>query len=304
MSNRNAENLLFNYLLNSLDLGSPNVSYAETSRNNGYRTTTHSLTDRNVNLLIRVFDSYQRNVEMYHRNMGELIQLLRTNMNASRPSAPAADPAPVADPVPLPEQEPEPVPIRESRYRPWYFSTGTTQQPVDSSNNTIPPETTAAATTTNTIGRLNNREIDRCVSSITYSSEETETRCPISLEDFAVGENICKINNCGHIFKRAALYRWFHRHNTCPVCRCNVLPTTNNTRYNIRNSPLVENNLINDYAQSIAYSLLAGLNTNPSNIQSFTLDIPIYYDMSGNGTTTTTNQSNYNYIFENDEPEE
>jgi hypothetical protein len=296
MSNRNAENLLFNYLLNSLDLGSPNASYTETSRNNGSRTTTHSLTDRNVNLLIRVFDSYQRNVEMYHRNMGELIQLLRTNMNTSRPSAQAADPAPA--PVPLPEQEP----IRESRYRPWYFSTGTTtQQPVDSSNNTIPPETTAAATT-NTSGRLNNREIDRCVSSITYSSEETETRCPISLEDFAVGENICKINNCGHIFKRAALYRWFHRHNTCPVCRCNVLPTTNNTRYNIRNTPIIENNLINDYAQSIAYSLLAGLNTNPSNLYSYTLDIPIYYDISGNGRSH--NSSNYDHIFENEEPEE
>jgi hypothetical protein len=292
MSNRNAENILFNYLLNSLDLGSPNASYTETARNNGSRTTTHSLTDRNVNLLIRVFDSYQRNVEMYHRNMGELIQLLRTNMNTSRP------------PAAVPEPAPEPAPIRESRYRPWYFSTGTTtQQPVDSSNNSIPPETTPAATT-NTSSRLNNREIDRCVSSITYSSEETETRCPISLEDFVVGENICKINNCGHIFKRAALYRWFHRHNTCPVCRCNVLPTTNNTRYNIRNSPIIENNLINDYAESIAYSLLAGLNTNPSNIQSFTLDIPIYYDMSGGNARTTTNTSNYDYIFENDEPEE
>jgi hypothetical protein len=295
MSNRNAENLLFNYLLNSLDLGSPNVSYTEPSRNNVSRTTTTSLTDRNVNLLIRVFDSYQRNVEMYHRNMGELIQLLRTNMNASRPE-PVSEPAAAAAPAPTTR--------RESRYRPWYFSTGaTTQQPIDPSNNSIPPETTPAATT-NTSSRLNNREIDRCVSSITYSSDETETRCPISLEDFVAGESICKINNCGHIFKRAALYRWFHRHNTCPVCRCTVLPTTNNTRYNIVNTPLVENNMINDYAQSIAYSLLAGLNTNPSNIYSYTLDIPLYYDMSGGNARTTTNSSNYDYIFENDEPEE
>jgi hypothetical protein len=259
------------------------------------------MSDRNVNLLIRVFDSYQRNVEMYHRNMGELIQLLRTNMNtpSRQTTAPAAAPAPA---TPVEQAEPAPTTRRESRYRPWYFSTATAQQPVDSSNNTTETTETPAPEQVPT-SRLNNREIDRCVSSITYSSEETETRCPISLEDFAVGESICKINTCGHIFKRVALYRWFHRHNTCPVCRCNVLPTNNNTRYNIVNTPIIENNLINDYAQSIAYSLLAGLNTNPSNLYSYTLDIPIYYDMSG-GNGRSHNPSNYNYIFENDEPEE
>jgi hypothetical protein len=344
---RNIENLLLNYLLNSIDTSYPNVGTTSATRssqnvgsphsnanengtNNTENSRNNAMSDRNINLLIRVFDAYQRNVEMYHRNMGELIQLLRTNMNAPSRQTP------VQAPAPAPVEQAEPATRRESRYRPWYFSTATTRQPVDTSNNTTETiQTHATSSAAASVpepepvpaSRLNNREIDSNVSTITYSSDETETQCPISLEDFCVGESICKINNCGHIFKRDALYRWFNNHNTCPVCRCNVLPSNRNTRYNIRNSPLIENNIINDYAQSIAYGLLAGLNTNPSNIYSYTLDIPLYYDMSGGNASenrssqnvgsphifrsnanengrTNNNTSNYDYIFANDEPEE
>ena len=254
---------------------------------------------------------------MYNRNMSELIHSLCTNMNTSRTSPTISTQA---------HEPTQPSNRRETRFRPWYFSYASRQPRVDSSNNTIPQETTRTPTYSNAaaspITSVNNtqtpsyatataaspptlnREIECNVSTITYSSEETEIRCPISLEDFSIGESICKINNCGHIFKRDALYRWFNNHTTCPVCRANVLPTTRNSRYNIVNDPIIENNVINDYSQYIAYTLLSGLNTNLGGIRTYTVDVPLYYDISGN-TRTSYISSDYDYIVqENDEDED
>jgi hypothetical protein len=296
--NQNLENLLFNYLLNHADQGSTDTSSPIVEQD----TPANPLTDRSVSLLLRVFDSYQRNVEIYHRNMENLIRLLRVNMNTPR------QPAPIQ---------------RETRPRSWYVPYATRQSAGDPSNNSIPPAATrspiyssATATYATTYAipprttrtptysssnanstsslrannRLTDREIERNVSTITYSSDETETRCPISFEDFCVGESICKINTCGHIFKREPLYQWLNNHNTCPVCRANVVSTTSNFR----------NNIINEYSNYIAYTLLSGLNTNPSNIQTYTFDLPIYYDTSGNaGASNISN--NYDYIVEEED---
>jgi len=335
MSNRNQntnqtiETLLFNYLLNYADIGFTEDS-SPTVRQD---LTANPLTDRNVSSLLRVFDSYQRNVEIYHRNMREFINLLRTNMNTSR------EPPPV-----------QPTSQRENRSRPWNFGSTSGQPLIDPSNNAIPPVTTRSPTYSNSTStsasryaippvttrtptysnstststssyaipprstqtptyssstahannRLTRREIESNVSTVTYSSDETETRCPISFEDFCVGESICKINNCGHIFKREPIYQWLNNHNTCPVCRANVLPTTTSN---------TQTNIINEYSQYIAYTLLAGLNTNPSNIQTYTFDLPLYYDISGNtrenqnslntGSSNITN--NYDYIVEEED---
>ncbi len=43
--------------------------------------------------------------------------------------------------------------------------------------------------------------------------------CPITLEPFQDGEIVRRINGCGHVFRDAALRRWFQRNNNCPVCR-------------------------------------------------------------------------------------
>ncbi len=43
--------------------------------------------------------------------------------------------------------------------------------------------------------------------------------CPITLEPFQEGETVRRINGCGHVFRDAALRRWFQRNNNCPVCR-------------------------------------------------------------------------------------
>jgi len=47
--------------------------------------------------------------------------------------------------------------------------------------------------------------------------------CPITLEPIEVGTNVMKITRCGHVFKEAALRRWFQRDLRCPVCRGRIL---------------------------------------------------------------------------------
>jgi len=61
----------------------------------------------------------------------------------------------------------------------------------------------------------------------TYSEQHIEeggmeTRCPISLEDFVIGDELCEIRNCRHVFKWTNLQSWFSRHSNCPVCRFDI----------------------------------------------------------------------------------
>lgn len=51
-----------------------------------------------------------------------------------------------------------------------------------------------------------------------YNSS-TPLTCPITLEPIVEGESVMKINRCGHVFKEAALRRWFEGHSQCPLCR-------------------------------------------------------------------------------------
>ena len=70
---------------------------------------------------------------------------------------------------------------------------------------------------------LTSQQIQSATTNIPYREDMNETRCPICLEDFEIGEPVCKIIACGHFFKRQSLLNWFSRNSHCPVCRGNVL---------------------------------------------------------------------------------
>jgi hypothetical protein len=46
----------------------------------------------------------------------------------------------------------------------------------------------------------------------------TDTTCPIELEAFKDGDEVIRLD-CGHTFKRVALYEWLNVRTECPVCR-------------------------------------------------------------------------------------
>jgi hypothetical protein len=55
--------------------------------------------------------------------------------------------------------------------------------------------------------------------------------CPITQEEFTNNDQVTIIKNCGHIFKTHAIKNWLYQHQTCPVCRYNILTNSNIISY-------------------------------------------------------------------------
>jgi hypothetical protein len=77
-------------------------------------------------------------------------------------------------------------------------------------------------TATITSNILTQQQISISTEIVPYRENMADVRCPISLEDFTEGENVCRIKYCGHIFKQTDLMNWFTRNYRCPVCRYNL----------------------------------------------------------------------------------
>lgn len=59
------------------------------------------------------------------------------------------------------------------------------------------------------------------------SGRVTDTRCPITLDDFEYGEELCEIKHCHHVFKWSSLRTWFSQNTHCPVCRHDIVEIDN-----------------------------------------------------------------------------
>jgi hypothetical protein len=67
---------------------------------------------------------------------------------------------------------------------------------------------------------LTNEEITTATENLIYNNTVVQnTVCPISLENFTIGETVTKIKYCGHTFKSMPLLLWLRTNNRCPVCR-------------------------------------------------------------------------------------
>lgn len=81
---------------------------------------------------------------------------------------------------------------------------------------------------------LTQEQINRFTQDILYTPDPNQTTCHICQEDFVENETVCQILSCRHIFHKSELMTWFERHNTCPVCRQDVLrpPTRQSSQRN------------------------------------------------------------------------
>lgn len=78
--------------------------------------------------------------------------------------------------------------------------------------------------TSQRIQRLSTAEMYRVTETFDYTegSIPNSNVCPITLEEFEIGEALSLIKNCRHIFKKRALFHWFTLSVDCPVCRRDV----------------------------------------------------------------------------------
>lgn len=90
---------------------------------------------------------------------------------------------------------------------------------------------------------LTDEEYQRITQTITYDASINidDSRCPITLQNFNQGQEVAQIRNCQHTFSPSALRQWFNSHQTCPVCRNNVL-SSNRSNSNNNSSGSNDNN--------------------------------------------------------------
>lgn len=73
-------------------------------------------------------------------------------------------------------------------------------------------------------------EVEEHTEMVEYHASDaamTETRCPITYDDFVEGERVRRIRFCQHYFKDAAIMDWLRNtRGSCPVCRHNLLDST------------------------------------------------------------------------------
>jgi hypothetical protein len=90
------------------------------------------------------------------------------------------------------------------------------------------------------------------------ASMNISDRCPISWERFENGQNVIRINRCGHIFKENEITEWLHTHDNCPVCRTSLLQNT--TINHTDPSGNTNNNAVNNVLSTILSSVNNAIN--------------------------------------------
>jgi hypothetical protein len=142
------------------------------------------------------------------------------------------------------------------------------------------------------------------------SMSNNNTTCPITLDPFENGEEICRIKHCSHLFKRRALHDWFRQNVRCPICRFDIRDYhvheeaeeagNDEDVEDVGEDVVVEEIIIEPVRQPIVNPFtrnftsairsfvnneLANLSPNMNSVASdllYTFDIPLTMDLSGN----------------------
>ena len=164
-------------------------------------------------------------------------------------------------------------------------------------NRTNRPATPINRFDENVIVRPTNEQVDAATINYDYSSDDiinnTNTNCPITLEEFQEREQVCKIRHCGHTFRRDAITNWFQANVRCPVCRYDIREYSAESVPHQQPSPnqsLTDEELQNNLRNRISNSLMNIIeqyyaDTDLSQNLTYTFEFPIIYnDISGNYT--------------------
>lgn len=154
----------------------------------------------NITSIESIINDYNENMRYYNRNVRDLIEIYRERINDDM----------------LRRRE------RQNRFysRPIYNSI---YDIYNSLNDPLQRNVyTATTELQDVIVRPTNVQIILATENIIYDTSLSQHRCPISLENFEEGTDICRIKHCGHVFKRSSLMNWFQRNVRCPVCRYDI----------------------------------------------------------------------------------
>lgn len=226
------------------------------NNNNNNNSNGMRYFSRQLDVTSDLISSYNNNIQEYQRNVGIMIALLHSNNQLFN--------------------ERFNTPLRVSNVR--------TEGPFFSYTNTTTPQRRQEPPNTS----QRQQQIDQVVRTFTYSQEIgsslNDNRCPISLQEYVEGDELCEIITCGHIFKKTNLLRWLQRTNTCPSCRAQLnIPLPNNSPIHNRNTT--------------TQMFWTSDNTNNQLFNSdFWRNFVELYDNSGNSLNDVSN-NNFSWLF-------
>jgi hypothetical protein len=243
------------------------------------------LSEYRLYLLINEFmQDYYANIRLYQENVRDMIQLLREFRTNTHPRTNIR--ANIHNPFRQPMQQSQHVPPqipRQNNIPP--LETNTFAYFIQPFNNE--PEQSIGLTSQQIENAIETVVYDESISSRYNESDEEDTsyeRCPICLEDFQIGEEVCRIRICGHIFKRPGLMYWFSRNNHCPVCRrdvsARVEPTDEENQ--IGQSRAIDNLVRNHIGRPLLREFNNFIQTMADNNQSGRNIFSAFLDNSGN----------------------
>ena len=131
---------------------------------------------------------------------------------------------------------------------------------------------------------LTNEQLQQYTTRDIYSNIENPlniTECPISQQEFEENTQVIRINCCNHIFTQNSLTTWLSNHNTCPVCRCNIVTNSNTNNDNDDNDDNNNDNNDNNNDNNNIYNN----NTNINNTD----------NTDNTNTNNTNNRTNFTY---------
>jgi hypothetical protein len=175
----------------------------------------------NIHDLAEAMYEYQRNIRYYTDNIRDYNQNINTYLNIINNSPPIINNLGFRDYRPIFQPTPITNVFRNINQR---RDEGNMFQPT-----TFQP-TTFQQRFEDVVVRPTEAQITRALDFFSYSPMEESHTCPITLETIQEGDEVCRIRQCGHIFKRSAIEGWFLRNVRCPVCRYDIrdyVPVTN-----------------------------------------------------------------------------
>jgi hypothetical protein len=242
---------------------------------------------RELELIHDLIHFYDRRQFEYNRNVGNIITLLTTFLERNR------EPYELRENLPYRHSTPS-----NRRSSPGFSRQTFSNSPFFSYLNRENPGLRENPRSRENPG-LSYEQIEQSTISLLYTRDMQYSQCPISFEDFTLGEEVIKIRFCGHIFKPDSIQNWFRRNCRCPVCRYDLssfVPTPSipvrefNVDISLNRLPSLEP--LTDIETSIVQNInriLQGIDipeengeTNQSTISRYVFEFPIYYDVSNN----------------------
>uniref|UniRef100_A0A6C0D3C3 RING-type domain-containing protein n=1 Tax=viral metagenome TaxID=1070528 RepID=A0A6C0D3C3_9ZZZZ len=114
----------------------------------------------------------------------------------------------------------------------------------------------------NVVVRPTQEQIEQATERFIFSNESivSNTQCPITMEEFAEGDEIMRIRHCGHAFRESSITNWFNTNVRCPVCRHDIREVVTITSETRTSSPEIndvsENRTLSEYANSLIHAYL------------------------------------------------